>query len=203
MDLIFRSRGDYYLDDRMVRRSREIDFKGQRVRVVPPEDLLVIKAAAHREDAPYHWFDALALLTHADLDWDYLLDRARRSVRRVLSLLVYAESSDIAVPVEVVRRLMRYQLGRALPQAGLDPLGASADEGDVVAIRERLRAHPEIGKLDLEVSSEGTTVVLGGQVPTDERRREIGAVARRLTGGGVDNRLVVRDGGDEPPVERL
>lgn len=98
VDLIFRSSGDYYLDDRILRRAPEVDFKGRRVRVVPPEDLLVIKAAAHREDAPYHWFDALSLLARRDLDWEYLLERSRRAVRRVLSLLVYAQSVDIAVP---------------------------------------------------------------------------------------------------------
>ena len=42
-----------------------------------------------------------------DLDWNYLLRRARKAPRRVLSLLVYAHSLDMAVPNYVVRTLFQ------------------------------------------------------------------------------------------------
>lgn len=105
VDLIFRSVGGYYLDEDMLERSSTAEFKGVPIRVLPPEDLLVIKAAAHREDCPYHWFDAVALLASQEMDWDYLLDRARRAIRRVLSLLLYAQSNDTAVPTPVIEAL--------------------------------------------------------------------------------------------------
>jgi predicted nucleotidyltransferase len=105
IDLLFKVRGEIYLDDEMLRRSTLRQFRGLPVRVVPPEDLIVMKAIVHDEETPRHWFDALALLRMAELDWDYLLARANCAPRRILSLLCYATSVDLAVPTAVMRRL--------------------------------------------------------------------------------------------------
>lgn len=56
------------------------------------------KALVHTEDSPRHWHDALALLTRSDLGWLYLIRRARHGPKRVLSLLLYAQSVDLPVP---------------------------------------------------------------------------------------------------------
>jgi predicted nucleotidyltransferase len=105
VDIIFRSTGDIYLDDEMLQRATMEDVRGHRVRVLAPEDLLVIKAVVHDEKTPRHWFDALGIIAHSELDWEYLLRRARRAARRVLSLLIYAQSNDLLVPPGVVREL--------------------------------------------------------------------------------------------------
>jgi predicted nucleotidyltransferase len=105
VDVIFWSKGNIVLDDEMLERAAEADFRGVRVQVVAPEDLVVMKAIAHDEQSPRHWADALGILAACRLDWDYLERRARFGPRRVLSLLVYAESNDLAVPAEVVRGL--------------------------------------------------------------------------------------------------
>ena len=106
VDLVFRSSGDIYLDDEMLAHATELEVKGQTLRLVSPEDLAVIKAIATAEHSAHHWYDALAIIARHDLDWDYLLERARRhGPRRVLSLLLYAESNDLAVPADVVERL--------------------------------------------------------------------------------------------------
>jgi predicted nucleotidyltransferase len=106
VDVIYRSSGDIYLDEEMVERSQEGAFKGVPIRLVSPEDLIVMKAIAHREETARYWHDALGILGRAELDWEYLLRRARQyGARRVLSLLVYAQSNDIAVPNHVVRDL--------------------------------------------------------------------------------------------------
>lgn len=110
VDLIFRASGDIHLDAEMLRRATLASWHDTPVRVIPPEDLLVIKAIAHDEETPRHWGDALGLIAAADLDWDYLLTRARWSPRRVLSLLVYATSCDLHVPTRVLRRLARQVL---------------------------------------------------------------------------------------------
>jgi len=107
VDVIFRSTGGFYLDDEMSARSVEREFMGHRVRLIAPEDLLVIKAAVHDEQGPRHWHDALGVIGVNELDWDYLLKRARQAPRRVLSLLVYAHSLDMNVPNHVVRELYR------------------------------------------------------------------------------------------------
>ena len=73
VDLLFKVRGEIYLDDEMLRRSTLRRFRGMQVRVVPPEDLIVMKAIVHDEETPRHWADALAILPVTDLDWDYLL----------------------------------------------------------------------------------------------------------------------------------
>ena len=50
--------------------------------------------------------DALAIIARTPLDWTYLVERARQAgPRRVLSLLLYAESNDLAVPAEAVDQL--------------------------------------------------------------------------------------------------
>jgi predicted nucleotidyltransferase len=105
VDVIFKSKGEIYLDNEMYQRVTLADFHGQRLRLVAPEDLFIIKAAAHSELTPGHWHDAIALLTHAKIDWEYLLRRARRAPRRTLSLLVYAQSVDVFVPNSVIHDL--------------------------------------------------------------------------------------------------
>jgi hypothetical protein len=105
VDLIFRSTGDIYLDDEMLDRAPTVSFLGRELRIVPAEDLIVIKAIVHNEHMPRHWHDALSLIAVADLDWDYLVRRARKGARRILSLLLYAQSNDLVVPPAVVREL--------------------------------------------------------------------------------------------------
>lgn len=106
VDLIFKSSGGILLDDEMIERGHAIEFKGVAVKVIPPEDLIVIKAIVHDEHMPRHWHDALAVLAVADIDWEYLERRARQyGARRVLSLLIYAQSNDLIVPSGPVRRL--------------------------------------------------------------------------------------------------
>jgi predicted nucleotidyltransferase len=102
VDVIFRSVGDIHLDDEMLARSRCGMFRGREVPVLAPEDLVVIKALAHAEHSPRHWHDALGVIARRDLDWEYLLHRARHGPRRVLSLLLYAQSVDLAVPDVVI-----------------------------------------------------------------------------------------------------
>jgi hypothetical protein len=105
VDVIFKSTGGIFLDDEMVRRAVPCTFLGQGVRIIPPEDLLVIKAVVHDERGPRHWHDALGIIAGTEIDWEYLLKRARIAPRRVLSLLVYAQSIDMPVPNRVVREL--------------------------------------------------------------------------------------------------
>ena len=106
VDVIFRSEGDVLLDDEMLERATDRDFEGVRVRAVPLEDFIVIKALAHKENTGRHWYDALALLANREIDWDYLVRRSlRRGPHRMLSLLFYAKSIDIVIPDRVIQEL--------------------------------------------------------------------------------------------------
>jgi hypothetical protein len=105
VDVIFRSSGGVYLDDEMLARGQRRDYRGTEAVMMSPEDLLVVKAMASTEDTPHHWYDALALIARRDLDWGYVLTRSRVGPRRMLSLLLYAESIDLAVPPEAVALL--------------------------------------------------------------------------------------------------
>jgi len=105
VDIIFMVMCGIYLDDEMRARSVERDYDGLRLRIPSPEDQIVIKAIVHREETSRHWFDALAILGRAELDWDYLLHRGRVGARRLLALLIYAQSSDLLVPSWVISRL--------------------------------------------------------------------------------------------------
>lgn len=106
VDVIFSMPGGILLDDEMLARRREETISGLPVQVIAPEDMIVVKAVVHDEHMPRHWHDGLAILAGCDLDWEYLLRRARaHGARRVLSLLLYAQSNDIVVPNGPVRAL--------------------------------------------------------------------------------------------------
>lgn len=105
VDLITRSEGDLFIDEEMLERTVQTEYKGHQVRLVSPEDLLVMKAIAHDEDTPHYWHDAITIIVGCELDWDYVVRRARHGAKRILSLLVYAQSSDLAVPDDPIREL--------------------------------------------------------------------------------------------------
>lgn len=106
VDVIFRSSGEIYLDDDMLSRAVLRECRGTTLRMIAPEDLLVIKAVATAEHGSHHWYDALGIIARNPIDWSYLVERARQAgPRRVLSLLLYAESNDLAVPAEAVEAL--------------------------------------------------------------------------------------------------
>lgn len=106
VDVIFRSSRDILLDQEMLDRARVVTFRGREVPVAPPEDLVVMEAVAASEDTPRYWYDAIAIIGQTELDWDYLVARARqRGARRILSLLLFADSVDLVVPPEPVEAL--------------------------------------------------------------------------------------------------
>lgn len=107
VDIIFKSSGDIYFDDEVIAHVRRIPYLNTHINAISPEDFIVIKAAAHQEDNPHHWHDALAVLTQGNLDWNYLIHRAKHSPKRVLALLLYASSNDCAIPQEVIHKLHR------------------------------------------------------------------------------------------------
>ncbi len=113
VDVIFRSSGDVYLDDEMLERAVEVDFKGRKVRLAPAEDMALMKALAHSRDTPTYWHDSVGILSQSEIDWDYLVRRAlRHGARRMLSLLVYSESNDLVVPDWVIEKLVKEIYGR-------------------------------------------------------------------------------------------
>lgn len=111
VDVLFKAKGDIYLDDEMISRVVVREFKGVPIRCIPVEDLIVIKSVVHDEETPRHWHDALALLASGSIDWDYLVRRAQFGPRRVLSLLVYAQSNDLLVPDSAIHKLWEMVYG--------------------------------------------------------------------------------------------
>jgi acetolactate synthase regulatory subunit len=106
VDVIFRSTRDILLGDEMLDRSRVMPFRGREVPLAPPEDLVVMKACAMSEDTSRYWYDAVSIIAHSELDWDYLVARGREhGARRLLSLLLFATSLDIVVPSEPIETL--------------------------------------------------------------------------------------------------
>jgi predicted nucleotidyltransferase len=105
IDLMFWLAGDVYCDDDILAHATREAYGDGEVNVAAAEDLIVIKLLAHDEQSPHHWHDALALLALNEIDWEYLLERGRRSPRRLLSLLVYAESVDLVVSENAIGQL--------------------------------------------------------------------------------------------------
>ncbi|HVL82053.1 MAG TPA: nucleotidyltransferase [Actinomycetota bacterium] len=106
VDLIFRSSGNVKFDDEMIGSLRRLTFHDRELPVASAEDLIVIFALAHQAATADYWFTALELLARSEVDWEYLLQRSRLGPKRLLSLLVYAESIGLAVPPEVMERML-------------------------------------------------------------------------------------------------
>jgi predicted nucleotidyltransferase len=112
VDVIFKSAGTVHLDQEMLKRSRVVEFYGRKIRALGPEDLFVIKALVLNEHCLNfdekclrHLSDVLGLIRSCELDWEYILKRARLGPRRMLGLLIYAQSLDLLVPNRVIRAL--------------------------------------------------------------------------------------------------
>lgn len=113
VDIIFKSSGPVFLDDEMIERARTVNFNHRQVRTLSPEDLLVIKALVLNEHSLSldrhclrHLNDLLTIIRTSKLDWDYVVKRARFGPKRVLSLLMYAQSLDLLVPDRVIKSLL-------------------------------------------------------------------------------------------------
>ncbi|MCA1830668.1 MAG: nucleotidyltransferase [Actinomycetota bacterium] len=113
VDLIFRAAKTIRLDDEMLERARERNIAGRSVRVISPEDYIVVQASTFSRETPEHWFNALGVLSRSAVDWDYVLRRAEDRRDRVLSLLVYARANGITVPASVTRALFGPLYGAA------------------------------------------------------------------------------------------
>ena len=106
VDVIFKAAGRVYMDDEMHDRGVETSVLGVDVRLVPAEDLAVMKALLHDEDRAFDWFDALSLMERPGFDWDYALRRAEAyAAHRMLSLMIFARTEGIAVPAAAIEKL--------------------------------------------------------------------------------------------------
>jgi predicted nucleotidyltransferase len=105
VDVVFRSIGGIYFDAELKARACKLRYHGRDVQVVSPEDFIILKCAVHSEEGPHHWHDALSVLSQSKLDWDYLLHRSRKAPRRLLALLIYAQSCDIWIPNQPISLL--------------------------------------------------------------------------------------------------
>jgi hypothetical protein len=112
VDLIFQMQGSLYLDDQMLEHASLEEILGVPVRLMGPEDFIVSQALSAREDTADYWYNAVGVLTRWDIDWDYLTQRASKGPRRVLSVLIYAQSDDLPVPDSAIRRLFETTYGR-------------------------------------------------------------------------------------------
>lgn len=196
VDIIFRSCGDIYFEEEVRAHVRRIPYHGRYINAISPEDFIVIKSAAHQEDNPHHWHDALAVLTQGNLDWDYLLKRSRHSPRRLLSLLIYAQSNDIAVPTDLIQKLYKtiFEHPMYTPEPVMYPYrsvkpkvghGINPDEKEPVIytkgrIMEALTTDERIAEHDIKVVVSDSMVFVRGEVFTHEQRDAVNEVIQKL-----------------------
>ncbi|MBE0447343.1 MAG: nucleotidyltransferase [Actinobacteria bacterium] len=113
VDLIFEAMGSVRLTPELEAHTQMKDLFGHTYKVISPEDLIIMKAHSISEERPRDWYDALSVLkgTDGQLDWDYLIERSRPRLRRMLGLLFFAQSEPSAssyVPDWVIHRLLAY-----------------------------------------------------------------------------------------------
>ncbi|MGE3262072.1 MAG: nucleotidyltransferase [Bacteriovoracia bacterium] len=206
VDIVFRSKGDIYFDDEMHRNRKLVEFHGRKVPLVSPEDLVIIKCAVHYEGGPHHWHDALAILSHATIDWNYLLKRARRAPRRLLALLLYAQSSDILIPNSMIVNLFHHifvddgKIGNQnLPplekprtisaeKSKLHPAASPVPENNspdylLAHIRQALAEDGRTAQQDLKILLDGNRLVVKGECPSEARCKAVVDVIRSVAPG--------------------
>jgi predicted nucleotidyltransferase len=228
VDIIFRSEGGFYFDDEMKAHSKLVQYHGRQVRVVAPEDFVLIKCAVHSEEGHHHWHDALAVLSQAKLDWDYLLHRSRKAPRRLMALLVYAQSVDIAIPNFVIHRLFENLFGdthhgvkdqagtQTSPKAGPHAQGWSkpasrpqvrTEKGDTylaAKIREALIESKKTGAMGIDVIIQDGQILVRGQIESEEQHRSIVEVIRQVAPHlRIEDQLHVSDWKGPTEVEVL
>lgn len=222
VDIVFRSLGGIYFDDEMKNRAVFARFHGRSVRLVSPEDFIIIKCAVHTEEGPHHWHDALAVLSQAKLDWDYLIHRSRKAPRRLLALLIYAQSSDIWIPNHPIQML--YQTifdGKPMPQSPARRLQESASPQPakrtedstrnvptntylLAQIREALTQDDAVGATDIEVIVENNHILMRGQCLSEDQRSSVLKTCKNLSPGyTIDDQLTVAAWESPKEVEEL
>lgn len=93
VDVIFRnSRGDE-TDDVMIRNRRMAKIDSFKFKIMSPEDVIYIKIISLIKNSP-HWEDAFSVAANNldNIDWDYLLIRAKKDTRILLSFILYLSS---------------------------------------------------------------------------------------------------------------
>lgn len=196
VDVIFKSSGDIYFDEEVRSHVRRMPYLGHYLNAISPEDFLVIKAAAHQEHNPHHWHDALAVLKQGNLDWEYLLKRAKHAPRRILALLIYGQSNDIAVPNETIRRLYKtvFESPAYIPETVVHPyarpfpheMPATSEDGRESPIytkgriMEALTTDERIAEHDIKVYISDKTITAKGEVFTDEQKQAVMEVVQRI-----------------------
>lgn len=190
VDIIFRSEGGFYFDNEMRERAVQINYHGRQVRAVSPEDFVLIKCAVHSEEGPHHWHDALSVLSHSKVDWSYLLHRSRKAARRLLALLIYAQSDDIWVPNDIIRMLFKNVFGEEenrranranevpAPRTAAAPDSLQAEPYLAAQIREAFESSEHIGALGVDVWVEGKGVLVRGEIQSEEQHASIMELVR-------------------------
>lgn len=185
VDIIFRSEGGFYFDDEMRARTGEINYHGRKIRIVSPEDFVLIKCAVHSEEGPHHWHDALSVLSHSKVDWTYLLHRSRKAQRRLLALLIYAQSDDIWVPNNIVHNLFQNVFGasdQAHKPAAENPKPIHTPPSEhspnsepylAAQIREAFTQSENVGQLGVDVWVSGKNILVRGDIQTEDQHRAI------------------------------
>ncbi|HVK60092.1 MAG TPA: nucleotidyltransferase [Bdellovibrionales bacterium] len=223
VDVIFKSSGDLYFDGEMQAHAKPIEYHGRTIPAVAPEDLIIIKAAVHSEIGPHHWHDALAVLSHSTVDWDYLLRRARRAPRRILALLIYAQSNDIWIPNSAIMQLSKSVFGEPLvdqnkkapakaektSESTAKPVSPPASQpvSDVYLIahvQEALAADPRCGAIDVQLNLAGNRIAIRGEAQSEAHKRCIDAVVREHAQGfHVENLLRISEPAASPAAEEV
>jgi len=218
VDIIFRSCGDIYFEEEVQANVRRLPYFGRYINAISPEDFVIIKTAAHQEDNPHHWHDALSVLTQSNLNWEYLYKRSRHCPRRLLSLLIYAQSIDIAIPTEIIQRLYRHIFEHSNHSVAAEGIhypyreikeNHHLDEAEKKSpvytkgrIMEAFTKDERIAENDFKLIVTDSHIVIKGEVFTFEQKKAVEEVIEQIAPdmeikNHVDVRIIMPPSGSE------
>jgi hypothetical protein len=107
IDLMFELKNGARIDDAFLARCKHVDLLGTLAPVMSAEDQVAsLAATVDRQTVGQHWYNIVDIAANSDLDWDYVLERSRTIVFRMLSVVCFGLSEDVPVPKGVIGQLL-------------------------------------------------------------------------------------------------
>ncbi len=106
IDLMFELKNKTRFDDDFRDHLQRGEMFGTTCYVMAPEDQVASLAGTiDRETIGQHWFSIIDIMANNDLEWDYVVARARSVPLQMLSVIYFARSEKVPIQKGVIEQL--------------------------------------------------------------------------------------------------
>lgn len=107
IDIIFLNDKEMDISKEMLKRAKEVTYKGFKLKIPAIEELMLFKIYSQKLPEQPHWHDAKWLLNNYNyqIDWDYFLSIPGANSKYILGFLLMVDTIRGAVPLRVINEL--------------------------------------------------------------------------------------------------